>query len=207
MTIHRLTPLGSKLVAATSVLFVVAGSVLIFFVRPTEKLAEKPDFPIVVKSSIQASSEITPHDLLPKKVTPSVPKKPKPRKSVHPVSTPSSTSAPGTVSTKPTTPSPVASTPTSVPSPTKPVPQPSVKPTTPSPRPTAPSSSPVPQPSTVWYTDATAVSAAQRMAATGTVGDLICSLAAYGEPDPSQVPSNVSRVGVGEYNNYWCLIW
>ncbi|MFF5187413.1 hypothetical protein ACFY30_27215 [Streptomyces sp. NPDC000345] len=51
-----------------------------------------------------------------------------------------------------------------------------------------------------------AEAAARRMAASGTVGDPACSLSATGDPDPGLVP-RVSRIGVGTYDGYWCLIW
>ncbi|MFD9435658.1 hypothetical protein [Streptomyces sp. NPDC060002] len=51
-----------------------------------------------------------------------------------------------------------------------------------------------------------AQAAAQRMAASGTVGDPACSLSALGDPDPELVPQ-VGRVGIGTSQHYWCLIW
>ncbi|WP_260845035.1 hypothetical protein [Streptomyces sp. SLBN-31] len=44
------------------------------------------------------------------------------------------------------------------------------------------------------------------MALAQIVGDPACSLAAVGSPDPSLVPP-VSRIGIGNAGNYWCLIW
>ncbi|MFE7929458.1 hypothetical protein ACFU6S_12075 [Streptomyces sp. NPDC057456] len=51
-----------------------------------------------------------------------------------------------------------------------------------------------------------AQAAAQRMAASGTVGDPACSLSALGDPDPTLLPK-VGRIGTGTYQHYWCLIW
>ncbi|MER6026175.1 hypothetical protein [Streptomyces sp. NPDC001851] len=44
------------------------------------------------------------------------------------------------------------------------------------------------------------------MAAAGAVGDPACSLAAAGRPDPGLVPRGI-RIGIGDYDGYWCLIW
>lgn len=63
------------------------------------------------------------------------------------------------------------------------------------------------EPTTTWYTSATAVAAAQRMAASAVVGDPVCTLASVGQPDPSQIPTGVSSVGIGSSGGYWCLIW
>ncbi|WP_234540937.1 hypothetical protein [Streptomyces shenzhenensis] len=59
---------------------------------------------------------------------------------------------------------------------------------------------------TTWFTSPEAVAAAKRMAAAKAVGDPVCSLAAVGQPNPNLVP-HVPRIGIGHYDNYWCLIW
>ncbi|MFI8193363.1 hypothetical protein ACIF8T_32100 [Streptomyces sp. NPDC085946] len=59
---------------------------------------------------------------------------------------------------------------------------------------------------TTWYTSATAVAAARRMAAAEVAGDPACSMAAVGRPDPSLIPQG-SRIGIGNHGRYWCLIW
>jgi hypothetical protein len=56
------------------------------------------------------------------------------------------------------------------------------------------------------YVSAAAVAAAQRMSATGIVGDPACSLSASGTPDPSLVPPGVP-IGIGQAGGYTCLIW
>ncbi|MDT0403379.1 MULTISPECIES: hypothetical protein [Streptomyces] len=59
---------------------------------------------------------------------------------------------------------------------------------------------------TTWYTSSAATAAAHRMADAKTVGDPACSMAAAGAADPGLVPGN-SRIGIGHYGAYWCLIW
>ncbi|MFG3087342.1 hypothetical protein ACGGAI_06990 [Streptomyces antibioticus] len=119
-----------------------------------------------------------------------------------------SASATATDVPRPTPTGPVP--PTTVPPTT--VPPTTVRPTTVAPTPaTSPPRTPPPTvgntPSTtVWYTSAVAQAAARRMAAAGRVGDPVCSMAALGNPDPRLVPQ-VSRIGIGTSQGYWCLIW
>ncbi|MFF9060218.1 hypothetical protein ACF09K_16260 [Streptomyces sp. NPDC014882] len=87
------------------------------------------------------------------------------------------------------------------------MPVPSASAATPLPRPVTPTPTRGgSEPATTWYTSTTAVAAARRMAAAGTVGDPACSMAAVGRPDPSLVPQG-GRIGIGHYGHYWCLIW
>ncbi|GAB7106780.1 hypothetical protein JCM4814A_50940 [Streptomyces phaeofaciens JCM 4814] len=88
---------------------------------------------------------------------------------------------------------------------TPPPPPPPPPPRTRTPAPTRPPTTGNGQ-ATVWYTSPVAQAAAQRMAASGTVGDPACSMSALGDPDPQLVP-HVSRIGIGTYQGYWCLIW
>ncbi|MFS4092279.1 hypothetical protein [Streptomyces sp. AF1A] len=45
------------------------------------------------------------------------------------------------------------------------------------------------------------------MAAAGVVGDPVCSLSAFGPPDPALIPRGLPSVGIGRADDYWCLIW
>lgn len=87
-------------------------------------------------------------------------------------------------------------------------PAPSAAATTPPPEPVtpAPTHGGVKPATTTWYTSATAMAAARRMAVTGVVGDPACSLAAAGLPDPGLLPQG-GRIDIGHYGRYWCLVW
>jgi hypothetical protein len=218
---YRMQPRGPvfpKIAAAIGVITFVSGSVLVYFVPTLSQPEKKP------------STAPTPTGyFLPSVSSPQLmPRQPlrftKPSKSSAPTSSPSKKPTP---KPKPTTSAPVTATPgpvspprpsrTSVPAPptsakpsAKPTPAPTVKPSTRppvSPTPT-PRPSTTPQPnSTTWSTDPEAVAAAQRMAAKGAVGDPVCSMASFGEPDYTQIPGGLKSVGVGSSGGYWCLIF
>lgn len=100
-----------------------------------------------------------------------------------------------------TTPAPVRP-----PRPSTPAPSPSATTAPPEPVTPAPTHGGFEPATTTWYTSATAVGAARRMAVAGVVGDPACSMAAAGRPDPSLVPQG-GRIDIGRYGRYWCLIW
>jgi hypothetical protein len=203
---YRMQPRGPvfpKIAAAIGVITFVSGSVLVYFVPTLSQPEKKP------------STAPTPTGyFLPSVSSPQLmPRQPlrftKPSKSSEPTSSPSKKPTP---KPKPTTSAPVTATPgpvspprpsrTSVPAPPTSA-KPSAKPTTPTPRPST-----TPQPnSTTWSTDPEAVAAAQRMAAKGAVGDPVCSMASFGEPDYTQIPGGLKSVGVGSSGGYWCLIF
>jgi hypothetical protein len=219
---YRMQPRGPvfpKIAAAIGVITFVSGSVLVYFVPTLSQPEKKP------------STAPTPTGyFLPSVSSPQLmPRQPlrftKPSKSSEPTSSPSKKPTP---KPKPTTSAPVTATPgpvspprpsrTSVPAPptsakpsAKPTPVPTARPTssTPPPVSTTPTVRPsTPQPgSTTWSTDPEAVAAAQRMAAKGAVGDPVCSLASFGEPDYTQIPGGLKSVGVGSSGGYWCLIF
>lgn len=208
---QRLVPVFPKLAAAFGALVFTAGSVLVFVIpNPKPKVDEKPETESTASYSIFPKPELWTPDFTPftPKASPSESKKPKAKASPSPSDSPrdvqpsrDDSPTPGksdpvkpTTTTKPK----ATATPTSKPTPTpKPTPTVTPKPTPPTPQPSA----------TTWYTDATAVAAAQRMAASGTVGDPVCSMASVGEPDYKLLPTGLTSVGVGNSGNYWCFIF